>query len=253
MKNIVRAFFPIFVLSAVGCTEPTDTQEDLGSDEQAASVVVWHQTWNGGQATGYVSGPFSFFTYAAWENKTATSRTAYLSFFGSGVDPTSEVCTTEEVCYPDRLTGEPICEPIRWCDYTRYYWEDGWGEIPSQDFKVGQNLRAAHLQTDLANNPNFYGNKCTFDSLNATTECVPITTGTFDVTWRTNGYYANKSQGTSSESYQWYDSSYTSRSTGTWTSVSANTTGTVFGNSVDGWGDLAQSRGTNVSKDIVKD
>jgi hypothetical protein len=240
-------------LAAVpACSGPNKADESVAEPvekvtQAATSANVFHSTWSGGGATGSASGQFSQLNFDVWESKTQQGRRAFLSFFGYGTDPTSRVCVDETVCKWSPMGCE--WETIQYCYYTRYYWQNGYGEIPSADFRVGPN--SARLTTNLANDPLFNSTRCTYDSQTWTTSCAPAT-GSFDVTWRANGMSSSDSQGTTSNSYQWFDGSFSTRNVGQWSQDSADVSGTVLGDAASGWGWISQSKGVNVSRDIFK-
>lgn len=253
--NLVRTSMVLVIVAATAsCSsrEPT-TDGPVGSAGEAlTSVNVFHSNWNGGNATGGAWSPSGSANFTAWESGNAQSRTAALEFWAYGYDPSSQVCMTNDACWSSADSGKPSCETYTWCYYTRTYWENGWGEIPSADFKVGSH--SAHLTTDLANDPGFYATKCTWDSVTYQYACGQVTSGTFDVTWRDNGNSSTSSEGIQRSRYEWYSGSYSSVSTGSSSSSSADITGSALGITIaGGWGQLGTSKGNGVQKSITKD
>lgn len=237
---------------ACSSREPAPQHETLGATSQAAtSVNVYHSTWNGSSAGGNAYAPGENARFDVWENKSNQGRSAYLSYFRNGVDMTSQVCVPETVCQWNPSTWQCDWETITYCYYSRYFWEQGWGEIPTRDFRVGGHT--AHLATDLSKDPNFSATRCTFDYYNWTSSCGPAPGGTIDVTWRANGFQSSDSQGTSTSSYSWFNGSYTVKSVGHTSMDSADVSGSFLGVPASGISTIAQSRGGSVSRDIIKD
>lgn len=217
--------------------------------EAARRAVVYHSTWNGASADAWAWSPYQSISMQAWENKSQGGlRTAYLSLWGYSVDPTSEVCHTEQWCWGnDADGGAPDCYEYTWCEYTRYSWIYGWGEISESDFRVSGSVKTAHLDVDLAQAPGFTATRCTYDTVANSYDCAAFDEGAVDVIWSANGFYSSSQNGVQSNQY----GNYTERTTGQYDSASADTSGTVLGVPARGQGYISTSKGVGVSKEIL--
>lgn len=258
--NITRSSVAVILAAGVvaACSSARPgAGESAGSSAQAlASATVFHSTQNGGDASGFVShydaDSQSYYSlqFDAWENRSAQSRTASLSFYGYGA-------TTQQVCF-----DEPVCsswdystwtcsswEAIQYCYETQIpYWIYGYGNIPTNDFRIG--AHTAHLTTDLANDLGFTATRCGWDA-NWSYSCTPVT-GTLDVTWRDNGNFNTEQQGTWSSTSTSPWGTFSTRSTGHASTSSADVSGTVLGDAPSTWGKIGQSKDTSVTRDLVQ-
>jgi hypothetical protein len=261
MDFIVRNSVALIVVSAaaVACSSTRGSGEPTDTVTQAEkAVTVLHSNWNGGSANANTADPTKMLMLDVFENKSAKSRSVNFFLNTMGVDPTSKVCTTEQICkYVDYTAFPPTCtwESVEYCWYTRSYMSFATGELPSADFRVG--THTAHLSTDLASNLAnglmVSGFRCTSDSLAWTSSCEPVTDGIIDIVWRANGNYEYESQGSSSSTVNNPMGSFTTRTTGQSSSASADFSGTVFGNAVAGpTGNINTTKGNNVSKEVTQ-
>jgi predicted small lipoprotein YifL len=229
-------------LAACGEVPPDDENADSTTTVSQAATTVTKTKWNGASASVSVPLENGWAYVSAYEDVTKTGRTTYLNYQRSVVDPSSYTCWSETYC--DWLDPE-TCETYEWCDYTRYSWEYAWGEIPSQAFRAGKS--AAHLTVDIANLPDFYSEVCTVDYAVGTYECTNGTgTGNFDLAWVKNKDFSYSNNGTSRYTF----GKYSYKSVGQWSSTSANVSGVAFGSPLQGVGDISQSKGSSVSKEI---
>jgi hypothetical protein len=239
----------LVVVGISGCVAGGDAAsgEQASETQQAVtSVDVWHSNWNGGSAdlTQYTG--TSLVQLNAFESKTAKTRNVGFNVYAYAYDPNSQVCNNETICWDP--TDPTTCYTYTWCYYAGYTVTQGYGQIGNKDFAVGG--KTAALRTDLAADPNFYGQTCTATASSFT--CGPAT-GTVNVVWKANGYYSKGQNGTTDFSYSYGGSTYTSRTTGQYSSTSANVSGTVLGSDVTGAaGEISDSKGNTVSKQVFK-
>jgi len=116
------------------------------------------------------------------------------------------------------------CDPFFSCNAIR----DGSGQIPSGD--VSGSRSSLRLRTNTTGNPNFF------------TFAGP--TGVVSVDWRANGLFTQSSSGTNQFSFP----GFTHRSQGSFTSASANATGSIVGVSIspNGSGDVGTNHQTSI-------
>lgn len=259
MDLVVRSAVALFLVSVgVACSSTQRSGEPTGTVALAdKTVTVLHTNWNGGSASANQMDPTNMLRLDVFESKSAKSRAVYFFLNTMGADPTSKVCTTEQICkYVDYTTLPPTCiwETVEYCWYTRYYMSFATGELPSGDFRVGPH--SAHMSTDLASNLAnglmVSGFRCTSDSVNWTSSCEPVTDGKIDLVWRADGTYEYESQGTSSSTFTGPMGSFTAHTTGQSSSSSASFSGIVFNNAVAGSGTIGTTKGNNVSKDVTQ-
>jgi hypothetical protein len=241
MKTIQISMTLLALLLAVAChsTGPQGPSE-VDLNEQALTTVYRYK-WNGASASGSAYGANSSLYFDVSENKSGKTRGANLSFYGWGYDPASEVCQTDHYCYMD-YDGQEYCYDYQYCYFADYFYTYGWGPIPNKSFRINGNAKGATLSVDLANAPGFSAVRCQYYDWT----CTPITSGSFDVTWASNGAYSYSQNGTSTSTW----GSYTQRSVGQSSSASADVRGTVLGMNASGWGSLSMSKGNGVSRDI---
>lgn len=240
MKTILVSMTLAAASLASACQSAAPQGLDDISETKQGLVTVSRSRWNGVSASGNAYGDHESLSFSVSEDKTGKKRTASLSLWGWGYDPASETCQTEQWCYPDDQ-GNEFCEDYTYCYYADQYYLSGWGEIPARAFRVGRRLNSANLTLDLANAPNFTASRCGYDGT-----CTPVT-GTLDVSWTSNGAYSNSYDGT--QTTQW--GGYTQRTTGQSSSVSADVVGSALGLAVQGWGDVARSKGKSVSREVT--
>jgi hypothetical protein len=206
------------------------------SDGGGGGHAVFHAVSNSHEAnSGYYdpntggSGGVTVF-----ENGTGAARTAYLLFFFSGPDLSSQVCTT---------TNDPWWGTITTCSYTRYVFENGAGAIPSGDFSVNPSSARLHTTTPAT----FQGERCTEDLTAGTFTCESNGGQLFDVAWAVNGNYSTFSNGVSEQTW----GNRTVRTQGSYRSASATLTGTAAGRSMTGdVGYISDSKGSSVTHDV---
>ncbi len=201
-----------------------------------STTPVWHSVWNGGNANASNWGWYSAAYIDAYENVSGQNRAAYLNYSFSSVDPTSEQCYSWTDWWGDTYT---------WCYYTRYTWDYGWGQIPASDFQVTPN--AARVKTVISSSSTFYAYHCSVDYSTWTFNCGVPVGGTVDVQWSTDGQSSSSHSGT--ETTSWGPYSY--RTSGTWSSSSAHASGSIIGNSFDGFGGFGDTHQVSVTKDIL--
>lgn len=237
--QLSMAVLALSVATACQSAGPQGVDDVVGS-EQALSTVYRYK-WNGVAASGSAYGDYESVYFDVSESKSGKTRTANLNFYGWGYDPASETCQTDRWCYTDDL-GQEICEEYTYCYFADYHYTYGWGQIPNEAFRANGGLKGAQLSLDLANAPGFSAIRCEYSDWT----CTPLTTGRFDISWTNNGAYSSSSNGTSTSSW----GSYTTRSVGQSSSVSADVSGTALGVNASGWGSLSKSKGNGVSRDI---
>jgi hypothetical protein len=222
---------------------PAGHDEPVASTSPAASAVnVFHASNNGGDAYAESFTDVSQSYIEAFENKSGKSRAAFVYFFSYAYDPNSLTCQTETICWDPN--DPSTCYDYEYCYYANYTYSNGYGSIPIRDFSVGK--KTAELHTDVAKDPNFSATTCTQNGCSAAT-------GKIDVSWAANGYYSHTTSGTSTTTYAWGSASYTSRSSGTSSSSSANVDGQLLGTTLqNAYGEINTSQGASVSKDIFK-
>jgi hypothetical protein len=234
-----------FALGACGA-DGGEQPEPIAEEQQAASPAAVHRsTWNGGNMSGGYGDQFG----GGWVNVSlggsGKNKSAHLNYSRSSVDPSSEVCESYDYCWWPWPADEPICETYTWCQYTRYSYEYGWGQIAASDVSIGP--RHGRLSTDVANATNFYAEKCSVDYGTWTWDCSwGPATGTFDLKWKHDGMYSYSSNGTNEQRY----GKYFWRTIGAYRSASAALSGSFSGTDVSGYGDVSTSRGTTVSRDM---
>jgi hypothetical protein len=285
MHSVIRSSLAVGTLIVAGACSGADTGSwegaSVGTAQQAAAaapkstggpVDVWHSNSKGKSASASSWDQYGSTYVDVWEDTSAKLRTAYLNIYASRVDPASQKCVTNTYCWPVSPIfpgtggagsldgggtggskggafgdggGSQYCEDVTSCYYTRSFYENGWGEIPSGDLKFGHD--SARLRTNLSGNPKFYGTLCMYDSETGNSACSPLT-GTIDMTWTANGQYSQSQNGTST-----YKSGfYTSRSVGQWDSSSANVTGPLLGYPFTGYGNLSDSKTNTITKYVSK-
>jgi hypothetical protein len=237
-----------------GCSTKDDAQSMTASTSQAiTSVNVFHSQQSGGGARGsvYQQDQQSYFMaqFDAWENKSGKTRTASVSFWGSGAT-FKQVCFDEKICVWDPNTWTCNWETYQYCyeDFTKSYYVYGYGDIPTGDFRVG--AHTARLTTDLSKNSSFTALQCGYDS-SWNYSCTPMT-GTIDLTWRDNGNFTTEQNGVSSMQSTSPYGQYSTHSTGHQSDSSADVSGTFLGVAVSTQGDISLSKETNISKDVFK-
>jgi len=241
----------LVIVGVSGCAaggDPTSASDEaVTTTRQAVTTTdVFHGTWNGGNANLIQTTQTSQIQLSVFENKASKPRSVAMSVYASAYDPNSQVCNTETICWDPN--DPSTCFPYTWCYYANYTVTQGSGQIGSRDFAVGG--RTAALHTDLAADPGFFGQTCT--STATSFNCGPAT-GTINVTWKANGYSSKSQNGTTDSSYSFGGQTITSRTTGVFSSFSANVSGTALGMDVTGGaGDVSDSKGTNVQKQIFK-
>ena len=234
-----------FGLALAACTGQGDI-DDVGSVSEASTSR--HQSIQDGiSASAYGGDGWSSWRLDAWENGIGATRTAYLAYYASTVDPTSEVCVTEEFpprCPPEDpmccMPGDPFCGgSYTYCYYTRWSYESAYGEIPSSAFQVTRN--AARLRTQLAAGAGIYYERCTYDRLAGTGECTSGAGADLDVQWTRDGGYSVFNQGIS----EYQSGPYAYRTNGRSTQSSAAVSGSVAGQDVPAgfaWGWISEGR-----------
>ncbi len=240
MNKILRSMSVLGLTIASACQNAgPQGPEEIGVIDEA--LVVSRSKWNGAAASASAYGTYDSLYLSVSEDKSTRRRTVNLNLQGYGYNPDSEVCQTEQWCYADEQ-GQEICEDYNYCYFSESYYLYGWGQIPSDSFRVGARLKSAQLNLDLASAPDLSINRCNdYDGT-----CSAVTQGSIDVTWDANGAYAYSNDGT--QIVKW--GTYTSRTKGQSSSVSADVSGSALGLDVSGYGDLSKSKGTSVSRDI---
>lgn len=240
-------------VSLAACTQTFDDgapEATAGDTELAATAVnVFHATWKGAQAgvwfgDGLVGGGIDVF-----QGTSNRQSTAYVNFSTYAIDPTSEVCTTETYCVPDRK-GSPDCTPeeITYCWHSRVSYVYGWGEIPTSQFVSRGTSARLHTTVDAAT---FTIERCTVDQGNGEEPWTCTQGGAggeIDVTWsgdRSNSFF---SSGVTRQNYGRY--SYSSN--GTYSSIAASADGALFGMPfLNAGGSLSNSKNVSISKDVT--
>jgi hypothetical protein len=248
MKNkMILGTMVALLVAATGCAKDDSGRVDaISQTEQAAKPAVYKSKWKGGNVSAFSYTETGSQNFYAWENKDGNTRTTYLEFYSYDQDPDSLVCEMEEVCWWDE-NGVEICEDYEYCYYADYTYRYGYGEIPSSAFSVGK--KTAKLNVSLEDLPNFQSYECSTTS----PDCVPVT-GDISLAFAANGDYASSSHGTNSYTYTFDGYSYTSKSTGQSSSRSAKVTGSAFGVLLENaTGDISESKGSGVTKEIYRD
>ena len=229
----------VVALLGAGCAvdEATDEAATDTTEQAATQSDVWHATWNGGSASAQFSSATGGGYIDAFEYKTSTFRSAYLTLSSWSYDPNSLQCSS----YTDWWGNT-----WNWCFYTRSTYTYGWGSIPEGDAQFTP--AAARLKTTLGSG--FYGYQCTWDYNDwLSSGCSALTGGSLDLRWAKNGYYSSFSSGTNQQTY----GAYTYKSQGTYRSASAQASGTVLGNTVESsWGSFGDTRGVSINKSVMK-
>jgi len=212
-----------------------------GSGGGGGPTTVWHSTQLGRSAAANGSDPASgaFFNLNAWENGTGASRTASVSFFFQGPDPASQYCYQ----YWDPFLGWQT-----YCYYGSYVTEYGWGQIPTTDFQVAANASSAHLHTTTG--PGFLIQTCRFDPYYGYYCSTGTSSKTLDVLWNDSHVWRTMNNGTSDTT----SGNFTYRSTGIYTSHSADVSGTALGATFspsNSFGQISDSKGNVVQRDVV--
>jgi hypothetical protein len=229
----------VFVLGIVtvgACVNQEPTVEDnLGISSQAA--VTSHFVWNGQGASAFAGFDLQGISVNVWEDGLLNERHTFGDVWIYNADPTSMVC--------EQIEGSSYCH------YSRVTYVFGWGELPGADVSFKNN--SARVQATVANGPTFTIERCTVDDVAQTFDCTMGEGGELDVAWQKNSLYEGFSSGTNSTRI----GVYTFRSQGTSSSVSADSSGTVFGVRFGGTGephgDGYIGSGRNVVMDIMKD
>jgi hypothetical protein len=239
----------LLVAGSAGCLggdAGSSSNETVVSGAATASTEVFHSTWNGGSAYANAYGPVSYAYLNAWEGRSSgNTRTAGLYFYSYAYDPNSLTCVDETYCYDP--SDPTTCYTYQYCYYANYSNSFGYGSIGSKDFVAG--AHTAKLHTDLSADPNFYGQTCSY--INGVYSCS-ATTGIIDLAWSTNGYYSSTQNGTQEYTSSFGPNTYTSRTVGQYSAFSANVAGTILGASGAGYGEVDNSKGTNISKSLIK-
>jgi hypothetical protein len=251
MKRISSTLIVFLSACAAGACataeDGSEQQEPIGEEQQAASPAPVHRSsWNGGHMSGsFGEGGASGGWVSVSLSSSGSKKSAYLNYGQQSYDPTSEVCETYHYCWWPWPSEQEICESYTWCRYTRFSYEYGWGEIPARDVVIGG--RHGRLSTDLAKATNFFVEKCNVDDYNWIWDCsYGPSTETLDLTWKYDGQYTSSSNGTNEQRY----GKYFWRTVGAYRSASATLSGSVSGATVKGSGNVSDSRGMNVSRDM---
>lgn len=184
--------------------------------------------WNGsGVAAGWQD-QYGTHEVGVAEGSNKNTRTAYLTLFESVADPASEVCVTETVPFPHTR-----------CDFTRYTWTYGWGNIPPEHVQIA--VSAARLNTDISKIPDFYFSRCTVDTSTGVADCIDLPpVGTFALEWKRTGDGSDFFSGVS----EYRRGKYVFRSSGTSRTFSGTATGSFLGTPVS---DIPGGTGSGVN------
>lgn len=224
-------------LTGSGVDAGTDSGSGTGSGSGSTGPSpVWHSVWNGGNASAWLYGWYTSGNIDAYENVSGPNRVAYLNYAYSSVDPSSLQCYSWTDWWGNTY---------QWCYYTRYTWDYGWGQIPTNDFQVTP--KAAHVKTVIGSNPSFYAYHCSVDYSTWTFDCGVPVGGTVDVTWSKDGQWSSSHSGTDQTSW----GPYTFQTSGTWSSSSAHASGSIIGTTFDAFGGFGDTHRANVTKDIL--
>ena len=240
-----RSITVLAVGALVACN--ADTRPEVVSLEQSAQQNVYHSTQKGGGANVSFGDNLSWFYLDAWQSGTGKSISGYVNFQISENDPTSEVCNTESYCV-EWQNEEPFdClnwEDYTWCYYTRGSTTYGWGALPKGAFDT----KGSTARLDATLGPDCYVEKCTFDELAAEPwTCSQISGGVIKVSWLKDGNFSSLQAGTSQYKY----GAYSYRTSGTYSSFSAEVSGELLGKTfANAYGSITSSNGAVVGKDV---
>jgi len=246
MMTVSKWAVAMALVAGCGVEQSGQAQQAITSDAGAGSGgggggsgggTVWHSSNNGGAAYASFYDGQSSGSLQASEYGNGANRTVNLSFNYQGPDPASEVCFT----YSDPWWGT-----YTYCYYS-YIVEWGWGTIPSADLRIDANARTARLHT--TTDSTFSIQRCTFGYYPWLWNCTNGVSETLDLMWNANGVNGFSHSGTS----EMRMGGYAMRTSGKYTSNSADITGTAFGRpaSTMWYGTIIDTHGTNVSRDIV--
>jgi hypothetical protein len=249
-RAVVGAATFALLLSSACVSEEGDDLSTAQAAVNDGQPSVFHRVVSGGGASLQGNEGASFYDLEVWQD---SGSTASLMYFFEGVDPTSEVCVTEQFtpCPPDDLACPcnmdpemPECQgdEYTYCYYTRFTMSHGWGSIPAEDFQVSPN--AARLDTDTSAVPGFNSMHCVYDQTNWSYECTneggPIT-----VDWSSNGVWSSFHNGVSRHKY----GKYSSQVTGQQRQSSADADGSILGMPLTGSGTI--NNGKSIQLDIM--
>jgi len=220
MRNPLKIIMLLFLLLGVA-----------GTANSAGTVVKY--MWNGGGASASWADQYGSSWLEVNESTVNHQPVAYLSFNTNRVDPTSEVCLTDQ-------------DGNTYCFYSRYYWEYGYGQIPIGDFKASSN--GATVNTSLSGSPNFYYTRCDSDEINWTWTCTDEAPAvTISLTWSNSRESSSFNSGVNESRF----GKYMYRTNGSYRSVSARVSGSFLGYALpdDTRGNI--SIGLNVAREII--
>jgi len=242
MRSVKMMLVAAACSGLVACTSETGVES---SRQALASKSVFKSSMNGGGAYLSSGDMYGGISVDVWESGTGKTATAGLSYSIMQIDPTSEVCLTES--FPDK--DDPALPPIdyTYCQYTRFVYESGSGEIPAKDLQVRPG--AVRLETTVGASPTFFSTRCTQDAMSMDPPvCTDGSTGTISVTWHKDGVSWTQMSG--SQQQQW--GPFSMKTSGIYKTASALADGTVLGQSVSSAsGDIRSSGGASVTKDLT--
>jgi hypothetical protein len=210
MRNIWMA------IVLAGCTE-----QQLASQDQAATAAVFHEVFQGGAATAQLIDQGISVTVNVIDNRVGPSHELYLYYEYTVGDPSTQTCNGT------------------YCTYSRYISDYGWGYVPEGDANVSPATARVHTTTG----PSFNTLHCVSE---VGSTCEPGTGGTVDLSWERTGTARYFTSGIN----RTVTGPYTLQTQGTSWSSHARATGTILGHDLTAFGTLDESNQGTITKDL---
>ena len=235
----MKMIWVIAAAALVGCEAPPGTP---GSEpvRQAVKQEVHHQVLKGGNASASWGDQYSKLSIDVGE----AGQTAYLQYFISQIDPTSEVCY--EIPFPPKDPKLPPPPPSKYCVFTRFVEEWGYGSIPAAD--VAFQGKGARLDTTVAHGSDFLIQRCVIDLTGGPPNCDHSGGGPIQAAWHADGQQSQTQSGIQTTEYQ----TVSFKTAGSFRTYSAKAAGAIFGKSFESfYGLLRSAQGAQITKGVL--